>query len=644
MSKARELSKLPNYVLSTVAELKLAVGKEQGDKAFVGGYYADGDGGGGDFYWDAVSVEADNGGTIFQVTGTTAGRWKRIYSGSVSVKWFGAKGDGVTDDTIAIQSAIDISGILLKSLYLPNGNYMFSSSLTLQQYSVIVGESLNNTILTYSGTTNSISAILVTNTNGWKSELSLFTIKQSGVATSVNGISIVNINFDSSLFCLSNIKIEGFSGIGLNINPTLAGTYITQIKVSDIRTVGCNIGIYCKVVDSIFTNINTWLSKTNGFIIDGSSNIFSNMKIDQGGSDGRYDGLVVYGARNKFSAIEVQQNTKSGIVINSNDNIFSSLTVDCNSVPSINMVNTDLLYPQMIINGNNNNVNFVNTNLITNGAPRGVVVSHSSYGNKVSYTENTPLLPALVVEDRVLVSRTMTNSNDVGASFGNINGYYGDATVTPTFTLNAGFTPAYGTLAFRNGLILPRGAAIKFPADFTISSGFHFSCIVSPKTLNTAQTYFLKLGKLTASFITNSQIAFYVDGKSYVTFVNLVANSEYSITINGTYDTEGRKILEVLCKVVSSTGVVSLGTSWTGAYSSVVPNAYEYGSWDSNIYLHAYQYGGTDASYALGISSVSFGKSYNTTDMASYTSLPSVDNLCNFFCTYNSTVTNKCIA
>jgi hypothetical protein len=89
MSKARELSKLPNYVLSTVAELKLAVGKEQGDKAFIGGYYADADGGGGDFYWDAVSVEADNGGTIFQVTGTATGRWKRIYSGSVSVKWFG---------------------------------------------------------------------------------------------------------------------------------------------------------------------------------------------------------------------------------------------------------------------------------------------------------------------------------------------------------------------------------------------------------------------------------------------------------------------------------------------------------------------------------------------------------------------------
>ena len=107
MSKARELSKLPNYILSTVTELKLSVGKEQGDKAFIGGYYADGDCGGGDFYWDATSVETDNGGTILQVTGTTTGRWKRIYSGSVNVKWFGAKCDNTTNDVVAIQNAVN---------------------------------------------------------------------------------------------------------------------------------------------------------------------------------------------------------------------------------------------------------------------------------------------------------------------------------------------------------------------------------------------------------------------------------------------------------------------------------------------------------------------------------------------------------
>lgn len=43
-----------------------------------------------------------------------------------SVKEFGAKGDGVTDDTSAIQAAIDA-----KAEYVPPGNYLISSTLNL---------------------------------------------------------------------------------------------------------------------------------------------------------------------------------------------------------------------------------------------------------------------------------------------------------------------------------------------------------------------------------------------------------------------------------------------------------------------------------------------------------------------------------
>jgi hypothetical protein len=220
MSKARELSKLPNYVLSTVAELKLAVGKEQGDKAFVGGYYADGDGGGGDFYWDAVSVEADNGGTIFQVTGTTTGRWKRIYSGSVSVKWFGVKGDGVTDDTVAIQNALDNSTIT----YIPTGVYIISSTLNVN--CSLFGDGMSSSVFK---ATADIDAVSI------EDSLDFSTFRNFGVYTEVSSTkSGIVLGNDTHNNQFENIYIVGFN-YGLNKLDTsnVWMTYFVNVRVGD---------------------------------------------------------------------------------------------------------------------------------------------------------------------------------------------------------------------------------------------------------------------------------------------------------------------------------------------------------------------------------------------------------------------------
>jgi hypothetical protein len=115
------------------------------------------DGGQGNFYWDYTSTATDNNFTVIRPYGVIYGAWIRtVVSGSVigdvsnatatptgtttartianlfgdyiSVKDYGAKGDGVTDDTAAIQNAINTLDYG-NCLYFPTGVYIVTSTL-----------------------------------------------------------------------------------------------------------------------------------------------------------------------------------------------------------------------------------------------------------------------------------------------------------------------------------------------------------------------------------------------------------------------------------------------------------------------------------------------------------------------------------
>ena len=105
---------------------------------YVQGYTNYGDGGEGYFFpVNTGGPYTDNGGTIIVPGGGTgANAWKRLYSGALNVKWFGARGDLIADDTNSINLAV--AAIASKgTIYFPYGQYGITSTINLPQGKVI---------------------------------------------------------------------------------------------------------------------------------------------------------------------------------------------------------------------------------------------------------------------------------------------------------------------------------------------------------------------------------------------------------------------------------------------------------------------------------------------------------------------------
>ena len=148
---------------------------------------------------------------------------------SVSVKDFGAVGDGVTDDTAAIQAAIDYGSVV----YFPAGNYLMSNASTLLyrgSTSVNVGISVpSNRTLKFDGI----------NTK--------FTVKDSTRAVVFASSGSENISFKGSFTIEGNASnqtdanLVGFGIYLLNCtNIEIDTIFVNETKSNTIQVMGCS--------------------------------------------------------------------------------------------------------------------------------------------------------------------------------------------------------------------------------------------------------------------------------------------------------------------------------------------------------------------------------------------------------------------
>ena len=133
----------------------------------------------------------------------------------VSVKDFGATGDGTTDDTVAIQTAMDACAADRVILYFPTGTYKVTDSLSMPMHTYLKGEHNHNgatggTIINFAPTSLKSLFIKASGT-AFEDAFYIDGFMINGNSTNASGLSfraIDCVDIINSRF--SNIRINGF--------------------------------------------------------------------------------------------------------------------------------------------------------------------------------------------------------------------------------------------------------------------------------------------------------------------------------------------------------------------------------------------------------------------------------------------------
>lgn len=207
---ATSVKKYKALWFDNVAAMKAEPSLTAGAYVCTAGYYSSNDGGGASYLIRAkADNDVDDGGSLHQLANGLVAELI-IENGTVNVKQFGATGNGITDDSNAIQSAIN-SG---KIVYIPKGHYLVSETLIIpanptdvvgKKRTSIIG-AYNDTLIEFRGTGNAIE------NNG---SLYLENIRIESLRQNTNGI------FNSGTLRMYNCQSNGNGANGLMFDESV---------------------------------------------------------------------------------------------------------------------------------------------------------------------------------------------------------------------------------------------------------------------------------------------------------------------------------------------------------------------------------------------------------------------------------------
>ena len=262
---------------------------------------------------------------------------------TVSVRDFGALGDGVTDDTLAINRAIQqiYSSVYLDSavkvrrtINFPAGNYAVSSTILIPPYAKLIGDGRDNTIITTSNASVPVFKTVDSQYNGTGLTKPRSVVIQdmqlasnaASTATLFQVDSIMNGKF-------VNMKFQGYPGATNNLVFITDSIALTRKVTFDNCTFnngvsGINVVVQGSGVTSVRVNNSSFDYLNVGYSISNTVNGFSSLKNFFGnvatpriiGTNGTHyafaDAMLTPSAANVAGMMLGRQNT-SGTVTNS---------------------------------------------------------------------------------------------------------------------------------------------------------------------------------------------------------------------------------------------------------------------------------------------------------------------------------------